>query len=333
MSGYFRALEEISEIRSELNEVKNEIMSAAAEGRTFGDPLTVSPENGVEHWAQEIAERVALKKDALVLITGPTGEGKSTLAMRLAMRVAEILRDKWGLKGADWNLKDGLAYSSLELIRFYRRATDSGERGKIAIVDEGAQALFSGDNATPEVKSLIKAINLVRVSGCVVFLCVPDLMSIAKAMRVRLAHIWLAVRRRGIARCHVRDRRLAYKPETNFGFSISRRCPHLVWEPFDESGALWLAYQERKQANLKEYLASAESDAESREGQEFDPAARADAERKRAREGMRRVRAKRRNAHRNTPRANTSLSERARTRARAKPRARNRNRPLRIGGR
>lgn len=238
---------------SRLNKAKQEVLEAAREGRTLGDPQAVPPDEGLEYWAAQIAHRVKADKDALVLVTGPTGEGKSTLAMRLSLRVAKML-------GTSWSPEAGLAYSAAELLSFYKRATESGERGQIAIVDEGAQALFSGDINNPDAKALIKAINLVRVSGCVVFLCVPDMMSIAKAMRVRLAHVWLAVRFRGLARCHVRERSVHYKPETTFGFSVSTKAPHVTWEAFPPEDPMWQAYLARKRENLLAYLREAEAD-------------------------------------------------------------------------
>lgn len=318
MTGYFQSLEGLNEIPSPLNDVKDEIIEAAREGRSFGDILVVDPIEGVEYWSSVIAERVAMNKDALILVSGPTGEGKSTLAMRLALRTAEILRTAWGFTGAEWTVAGGICYTALDLLRFYRSATDEGVKGRIAIVDEGAQAMFSGDNATPEVKLLIKAINLVRVAGCVVFLCVPDLMSIAKAMRVRLAHIWLAVRKRGLARCHVRDRRLAYKPETNFGFSVSTKCPHLTFEPFDENGQPWIDYLARKRSNLADYLSQAESEAESREGREVErEVSKEIRERVQARERQRRHRKRDRDKSRDSA-SHATPSPNARAPARGK---------------
>ena len=235
---------------SPLNRSKAAVLEAAKEGRSLGDDETLDPEAAFEHWAVVIAARVRAKKDALILITGPTGEGKSTLAMRLALRVSELL-------GTRWEPPSGLAYTAGELLTFYKNAAEAHEVGRACIVDEGAQALFSGDINNPDVKSLIKAVNLVRVAGCVVFLCVPDLMSIAKSMRVRLAHLWMAVRTRGLARCHLRDRSVKYKPETNFGFSVSTKAPHIAWTPFPEDDEPWISYMRRKDENLLSYLREA----------------------------------------------------------------------------
>ena len=203
--------------------------------------------------AERIARRVRRKFDVLVLATGGTGTGKSTLVMRTAEMVAKKLDVD------DYDPSSVILYTPLEIIQFYRDAVETGIRGKIGIYDEGARGLLSTETVTPEQRALVQAFQLVREAGCVLFICVPSMMTIAKAMRVRLAHMWLAVERRGMARVHLRDMSIKYAPETNWGFSVWAECPQMTWKPYPESAGIWTRYQSKKHAQLLSYLKEIEA--------------------------------------------------------------------------
>jgi hypothetical protein len=230
-----------------LNRMMAEVREAAEERRSVGSKRTVPPEKGLDYWARRIVKRIEHRWDALVVVTGPRGTGKSTLAMRLAVRISELLKK-------EWSPGDGLCYSAREVLAFYRHATETGERGRVAIFDEGVRGLLSTETVDKEQVALVRAINLVRESGCVLILCIPDMMSLAKSVRSRLATLWIAVRSRGMARVNEREARLWYKPESTFGFTVSPVCPHLVWDPYRMRDPIWRAYLPRKRASLMEYL-------------------------------------------------------------------------------
>lgn len=230
-----------------LNVYLQEVVEAANERRLIGSKRTVAAEKGLVYVAKMIARRIRRKWDAFVVVTGPRGTGKSTLAMRLAKLVGEYLK-------TEWSPSTGLCYSAIELLAFYREAVESGQHGRIVVYDEGIRGLFSLDTRDPEQVALVRAINLVREAGCVVILCIPDMMSLAKTIRARTATLWLAVRARGMARVNVREARLLYKPEVTFGFTTHPDCPHLTWQPFRSSDATWKAYLPRKRKSILEYF-------------------------------------------------------------------------------
>lgn len=229
----------------------DETLEAAEERRAVGSKGTVDPERGLEYWAKRIANRIRNQWDALVIITGPRGTGKSTLAIKLAIRVSELL-------GKTWDVQTGLGYSALDVLSFYRKATETGERGLAMVYDEGVRGLMSSETLDREQVALVRAINLVRESGCVLILCIPDMMTLAKSVRSRLATLWLAVRARGVARVNEREARLWYKPESTFGFTVSPTCPHLTWDKFRSRDAVWKAYRVKKKASLLQYLTETE---------------------------------------------------------------------------
>lgn len=230
-----------------LNLYLREVVEAADEGRLVGSKRTVAAGKGLVYIAKMIARRIRKRWDAFVVITGPRGVGKSTLAMKLAKLVAKFLKK-------EWSPTTGLCYSGRELLDFYRGAVESKERGRIVVYDEGIRGLFSLDSRDQEQVALIRAINLVREAGCVVVLCIPDMMSLVKSVRTRAATLWLAVRSRGIARVHVRKAQLHYKPEVDFGFAVLPECPHLSWGPYRSSDPVWREYLPRKHKNLSDFF-------------------------------------------------------------------------------
>lgn len=234
-----------------LNVYLREVVEAAEERRLVGSKKVVAADKGLDYVAKLVARRIRKRWDAFVVITGPRGVGKSTLAMKLARLVAKYLRK-------EWSPTTGLCYSGRELLDFYRGAVESKERGRIVVYDEGIRGLFSLDSRDQEQVALIRAINLVREAGCVVILCIPDMMSLVKSVRTRAATLWLAVRNRGIARVHVRKAQLHYKPEVDFGFAVLPECPHLSWTPFRSSDVTWKEYLPRKHKNLSDFFEETE---------------------------------------------------------------------------
>lgn len=241
---YRLSLDEVARRRPLLCLTLDGDLEAAEEGRVLGDERTVPPEEGLEYYARLIVGRILNKEDAIVAVTGPRGRGKSTLVLRLIERISDLL-------GMAFDLDQSLIYTHPQLGRYFLRLTESDERGLVGWLDEGGRILFNRDAGTVESKAIVKILTQIREAGGIMFVCLPNLRSLDVAVRTDLAAIWLAVRRRGLARCHLRDNRLQYRPETNYGFAVNPAAPHLTWRAYRENSKRWGDYRLRKRENLR----------------------------------------------------------------------------------
>lgn len=210
------------------------------------------PEDGLDYYARWLAGRVRAKQDAIVVITGERGKGKSMLALRLGRRVARHLH-------RTWSTETSLIYTPLALMDFYDRAVEGDRHGEIGWVDEGGRVLYNRDHATRESKAIIKTLTQIREVNAVLFICLPNLAQLDLAARADLACLWIACRRRGLARVHLRDERLRYGPESNYGFAVAPRVPHLTWRTYPPTSPLLLDYLRLKKAALRVSVAEAKA--------------------------------------------------------------------------
>lgn len=234
----------VGQHRSELNVVKKETLDSWDATHLPEEELSVPPEQGVDRIARLIADRTKKDYDAMILATGPTGSGKSTLVMRIAEAVAAHL------KRPEWDPSEHVLYTPSDVYRFYLKALQTGQHGEIGIYDEGARGLLSLDTMSPQTRRLVRMLQMVRKIRCVLFVCVPSMMAISKSFRVRLAHMWVAVERRGMARVHLRDNTIQYSNETTFGFSVWSECPNVKWSPYPPNSRVWRHYKEGAQSEL-----------------------------------------------------------------------------------
>jgi hypothetical protein len=203
-------------------------------------PAPMLPEEGFEYWAETLRERVRKKYDAVVLITGPVGSSKSTLALRLAQELQP-----------NFNLNTSLCYTAAALMGAYENV----KPGDVVLFDEGVRGLLAGDQMTREQKSLVQALALVREKGAILIICAPSIFLIAKQVRQGRATMWIQVLGRGIGLVHERNDRLRYVPDQTLGFSRSAYCPYLRWAKYADNSRFWMAYQAEKLKRLDEFLA------------------------------------------------------------------------------
>jgi hypothetical protein len=220
--------------------------------RSIPEEGEMDPYLALEFWAKDLVERTRHHWDAVVAVTGDEGTGKSTLAMRLAIRSAE-------LAGSTWSPREA-CYSALDLLGAYRAARkEMGRRkGKPVVADDAIRDLMAGDQMNPEQKAVVKALTLVRETGAILFICAPSIWLIPKQLRARRITLWLHVVRRGLARVHERDRRLNYLPTDALGLAISPRAPHVAWKPYLENSTVWQEYLTSKEERLDLTLAGLE---------------------------------------------------------------------------
>jgi len=211
--------------------------------RARGIPETIiplRPEEGFDYWVAWIRKRIVDKWDAVLIVSGPEGCGKSTLALQLAYAI-----------DGTFNLKDRLCYTASDVIQCFKTV----DSGKAAIFDESARALLGTDTFSKEQKALVQALMLIREKGLVTILCIPRVEELAKSMRTRRATLWIHVYRRGKGLVHVRDDRLRYHPDPNdFGFARDPKAPLLTFNAYPEDSSEWREYLAVKKTKLDEYL-------------------------------------------------------------------------------
>lgn len=210
-------------------------------------------EVALRFWAEWLVQRTKDKYDAVVVITGDEGTGKSTLALRLALLCSDLGEVAWR--------PSEVTFSAVDLVRAYRTVV----RGKPVWYDEGVRGTMAGEQMTPEQRSIVKALALVREKGAILFALYPSIWLAAKQIRARRACLWIHVVRRGLGRVHERDRRLNYLPTDALGLAISPRAPHVAWDAFPEDDPAWVEYLATKTAKLNDYLAETERDLKMRD--------------------------------------------------------------------
>jgi hypothetical protein len=208
------------------------------DARQRGGVDTVPPEQGFLYWMDYIRDRVERHYDAVIADTGEEGTGKSTLALRVAQAM-----------DPDYD-PAAICYTARDVLAAYRTA----KAGQPILYDEGARGLLAGETFTPEQVGLVRALMLAREKSAVLILCIPSIWALAKQVRGRRATLWFHVVSRGLARVHVRDTTLKYKPTQTLGLFISSEAPHLTWNSYPQGSRFWAAYLRRKNASLEEYL-------------------------------------------------------------------------------
>lgn len=215
---------------------------------TFAEEIPTDPKRGIWRIAKLICSRVTHHRDAIVVITGPTGSGKSTVLLRLMSEVALQMH----LPMPD--PQEVLAGDVTELIDGYYTALMAKRPGYQMGVDEGSDVVFALDPSDPEQRELIRVLTVVREASGILFICIPRLELLNKSIRSRLAHIWIAITRPGRAVVHLRETAVRYTPDASFGFWEWPACPELEWVPYPTRAKLWTDYLEVKHGRLKETL-------------------------------------------------------------------------------
>ena len=225
-------------------------MTASAMGEDEVEE-TMTPEQGFAFWCRYFRYRVRTNYDAVEVITGDEGKGKSTYALRKA---EALTRGRWN--------PENLCYSAEDVLRAYQRA----RKGEVIIYDEAVRGLLAGETFEEEQRSLIKALALVREKGVILLLCAPSIWLVAKQVRGRRATLWTHIQERGSGLVHERDVRLSYKPTQALRFTVSPLAPHVTWRPFQAKDPFYRGYLAVKHARLQDFLAETLAELEDAKG-------------------------------------------------------------------
>lgn len=155
----------------------------------------------VRDLAETTLEKVKIKYDDIILVTGGTGVGKSTLVYRTA-RAISIL-DKMNTERfltKKFTPKEDLIYDQNEV---YKEL--NVRRKRIIISDEAINVAFNREWYQDIQKKIIKAINMNRDHQNIIFFCIPEIESVDKKL-LSSARMWIDVIERGLGIIHIKSK-------------------------------------------------------------------------------------------------------------------------------
>lgn len=198
------------------------------------------PEEGFPYWVKVWKRRIAEHWDVVLVIDGPEGSSKSTLALRIAFALDPA-----------YNL-DRICYTASDVMDRFRDTA----AGEVVLFDESARDLLGANASSKEAKLLAQALMLIREKGLTVILCVPRIHELAPSMRARRASYWIHCEKpRGTALVHERSDAIQYQPDPrDLGFRLSSVAPDIVYPKWDDDDPIWAHYIRVKTAHLQAYL-------------------------------------------------------------------------------
>ena len=129
-------------------------------------------------FAQVLKDRLKDDHQNVIVITGGTGTGKSTLAIQICNEMAKALGER------KWQVADNYIYS-VEDLKLKLKEADSSS--SINLFDEGSISLNSNNSQRSEDKMMVALFDTMRTLGWTSVICIPHIDSLNK--RVRLYHM------------------------------------------------------------------------------------------------------------------------------------------------
>ena len=216
-----------------------------------------------EWWAREIFERLSIRRlSALVVVTGQTGTGKSTLAIRFAERIAEIvreafLRQPWeyllngppgvfscGIPTGRFDMRSQVVYTARELISQWTVR----QWYEPIVYDESVTGAFSRQHNSVEAKAVVEAAFRMRIKRVPVFLCIPNINALDRQLRLFSVDTWARCNQdpKGRAVIRVRPDRENFKLDSKLHLYPHPERPVVAWKAFDDDDPRWKGYEEQK---------------------------------------------------------------------------------------
>ncbi len=202
-------------------------------------PSPLLPEEGFGYVVHRLRALIDNDYDAIVLITGATGTGKSSLALQLTQALD---------RSFDMSLR--LCYSPLEVAKAY----EGIQPGQVVCFDESVRGLQSTDTFAKEQKELVKLFSVIRAKRAIVFILAPSPWQVAKQVRDTLARMWIHVERRGLARLFDAWPLVKYSPDANLRFAKNVECPTLTWSAYPNDDPFYADYLKVKDARMNELV-------------------------------------------------------------------------------
>jgi len=221
-----------------------------------------------DYWVAEWRERVRADQDAVILVWGKAGSGKSTCVLDLAWRIDPTFTPQ--------SLEERIAFRPAHVARIYRTTPVYG----VGWVDEAVTSgLLSTDTFSKDQKNIVELVNIIRAQNVVLFVVMPDPSELAKSMRARRADYRIDVLAGdqvgsphpvGHVGRRVYGRKFFLDDGRWLGFSDDSQANPLRWPDYRTSDepqhrALWDAYYPLKRRYMKTRVASIEEEMTARE--------------------------------------------------------------------
>lgn len=128
-----------------------------------------------------VAKRLEQDKDALIVFSGPEGEGKSTLAIQFCSWVDPNFNAKRICMDGDTFL----------------RQLDERQKGDSILLDEASLDLLARDAMSRMTKLMVKTMTVMRQKNLFVAICIPNFHLLDKYVKYHRIHILIQIKERG----------------------------------------------------------------------------------------------------------------------------------------
>jgi len=146
--------------------------------------MTVKENWSMDEIAENIKNTLEVDKDAIIIVDGETGAGKSTLAIKLCK------------KACPWfEMERDIIYSQNELVDKITNA----KNGSAFLADEAVNLLFKRDFASKKQKFILRLLDMCRSKNLLLMMCVPNFWSLDKHLLEGRARMRIHVARTGLA--------------------------------------------------------------------------------------------------------------------------------------
>ncbi len=262
------------------------------EGGGVPEAIPVDDEEIAEHWWSIAVERIADKRDLMLVFTGQPGDGKSTASAWFLKGLARRLRDDLGLP-TTFDLTKDIAHTPGEFVR--RLNASSPSCPTLTQADEAVLSGFQSRSGTNDVSlELDKDLTIDRYLQPVAALLIPSISRLAAFARQGRIAIWFHVERRGVMTAFTFDPSLKFYPDKRIPYNKAPRPWHRLHFPSIENWKEWAPYETDKERTIHQQLEFSASRLEAIEGRgkEHRDETPQEARRRRTREGMRKLRAR-----------------------------------------
>ena len=145
--------------------------------------------NRLKSLGREIVSVLKSDRDFIIAITGPTGEGKSTLAIQIAKNI-----DK------RFDFQRNVAFSRKDFMDSIKANTPSSlPEYSVIVADEAINLLFSRQSMAGQQIELIKLLDMCRDRHLCLILCMPNFWSLDKHVRDNRVKAWVYIEHRAKA--------------------------------------------------------------------------------------------------------------------------------------
>lgn len=212
----------------------------------LGSPATWEPDirapfhtfNGMVHLLTQLQKQ---NDDAMLLIDGPEGSGKSTVAFQLATALDPT-----------WTPETGLIIDFEDWEQVYDLGT-----GRVFILDEGGDLMFSRDSLQRENKLIVRMFQMARIFNHIIIICCPNIHWVDLYVRDHRAMIYGHTHKvyhaqgvsRGLVSWHWPSRKFNW--ESSEWESRWNAVLHSRFKPIPKELKTWIDYEQLKKMKVQ----------------------------------------------------------------------------------